>query len=170
MAHWPCSQGLVCYTFVKGMALTAASTFSRRAAFLLTHPSSKEIPVLYLPFKNVYMGIGLKSCVHTYQRTSPHPPAESSTNGSVGGFAYRRLSRSALGRTPPPSAVFKIIVMGIKKKNRTHFRFGKSVSDYTDLVWETGLDSHGSPPLSQRRSQATLWPDSLRLLQVLFLP
>ena len=28
------------------------------------------------------------------------------------------------------------------------FRFGKSGSDYTDLVWETGLDSHGSPPLS----------------------
>ena len=29
-----------------------------------------------------------------------------------------------------------------------------------------GLDSHGSTPFSQRRSQATLWPDSLRLLQV----
>ena len=29
---------------------------------------------------------------------------------------YGGLSRSALGRTPPPSAVFKIIVMGIKKK------------------------------------------------------
>ena len=36
------------------------------------------------------------------------------------------------------------------------------------VVRETGLDSHGSPPLGQRRSQATLWPDSLRLLQVLF--
>ena len=60
--------------------------------------------------------------------------------------------------------------MGIKKKIRTHFRFGKSGSDYIGLVWETGLDSHGSPPLGQRRSQATLWPDSLQLLQVLFLP
>ena len=29
-----------------------------------------------------------------------------------------------------------------------------------------GLDSHGSTPFGQRRSQATLWPDSLRLLQV----
>ena len=29
-----------------------------------------------------------------------------------------------------------------------------------------GLDSHGSMPFGQRRSQATLWPDSLRLLQV----
>ncbi|MFQ9448010.1 MAG: hypothetical protein ACLR4A_12295 [Christensenellales bacterium] len=28
------------------------------------------------------------------------------------------------------------------------------------VVRETGLDSHGSPPLGQRRSQATLWPDS----------
>ena len=49
------------------------------------------------------------------------------------------------------------------------FRFGKSGSDYIGLVRETGLDSHGSPPLGQRRSQATLWSDSLRLLQVLFL-
>ena len=97
------------------------------------------------------------------------PLAESSTNGSVGDFAYRRLSRSALGRTPPPSAVFKIIVMGIKKKIRTHFRFGKSGSDYTGLVRETGLDSRGSSPLGQRRSQAPLGLDSLRLLQVRFL-
>ena len=29
-----------------------------------------------------------------------------------------------------------------------------------------GLDSYGSTPFGQRRSQATLWPDSLRLLQV----
>ena len=28
------------------------------------------------------------------------------------------------------------------------------------------LDSHGSTPFGQRRSQATLWPDSLRLLQI----
>ena len=147
------------------MALTDASALSRRAAFLLTHPRSKEIPVLYLPFKNVYMGIGLKSCVHAYQR----PPGRVIYKWLCRGFAYRRLSRSALGRSPPPSAVFKIIVMGIEKKIRTHFRFGKSSSDYTGLVRETGLDSHGSPPLGQRRSQATLWPDSLRLLQVLFL-
>ena len=31
---------------------------------------------------------------------------------------------------------------------------------------QMGLDSHGSTPFGQRRSQATLWPDSLRLLQV----
>ena len=43
------------------------------------------------------------------------------------GFAYRRLSRSALGRSPPPSAVFKIIVMGIKKKI-------EPISDLENLV------------------------------------
>ena len=37
------------------------------------------------------------------------------------------------------------------------------------LVWETGLDSRGSSPLGQRRSQAPLGLDSLRLLQVRFL-
>ena len=89
----------MCYTFVKGMALTAASASSRRAAFLLAYPRSKEIPVLYLPFKKVYMGIGLKSCVHTYQRTLP--PAESSTNGSVGvlltgDYLVRRLEEHLL--------------------------------------------------------------------------
>ena len=42
-------------------------------------------------------------------------------------FAYRRLSRSALGRTPPPSAVFKIIVIGIKKKT-------EPISDLENLV------------------------------------
>ena len=94
------------------MALIAASASSRRAAFLLTHPRSKEIPVLYRPFKNVYMGIGLKNCVHTYQQ----PPGRVIYKWLCRGFAYRRLSRSALGRSPPPSAVFKIIVMGIKKK------------------------------------------------------
>ena len=60
-----------------------------------------------------------------------------------------------------------------------HYGFFKSVSrvykkkpdafaELSFVVRETGLDSHGSPPLGQRRSQATLWPDSLRLLQVLF--
>ena len=43
------------------------------------------------------------------------------------GFAYRQLSRSALGRSPPPSAVFKIIVMGIKKKI-------EPISDLENLV------------------------------------
>ena len=79
------------------MVLTDASTLSRRAAFLLTHPRSKGIPVLYLPFKNVYMEIELKNCVHTYQ----HPPAESSTNGSVGvlltgDYLVRRLEEALL--------------------------------------------------------------------------
>ena len=37
------------------------------------------------------------------------------------------------------------------------------------LVRETGLDSRGSTPLGQRRSQAPLGLDSLRLLQVRFL-
>ena len=104
--------------------MTDASALSRRAAFLLTHPRSKEIPVLYLPFKNVYMGIGLKSCVHTYQRT---PLGRVIYKWLCRGFAYRRLSRSALGRTPPPSAVFKIIVMGIKKKS-------EPISDLENLV------------------------------------
>ena len=36
------------------------------------------------------------------------------------------------------------------------------------LVRETGLDSRGSTPLGQRRSQAPLGLDSLRLLQVRF--
>ena len=36
------------------------------------------------------------------------------------------------------------------------------------LVRETGLDSRGSSPLGQRRSQAPLGLDSLRLLQVRF--
>ena len=93
---------------------TAASTLSRRAAFLLAHPRSKEIPVLYLPFKNVYMEIELKSCVHTYQRTNP---GRVIYKWLCRGFAYRRLSRSALGRSPPPSAVFKIIVVEGKKKS-----------------------------------------------------
>ena len=145
------------------MALTDASTLSRSAAFLLTHPRSKWMPVLYRPFKNVYMGVGLKSCVHTYQR----PPGRVIYKWLCRGFAYRRLSRSALGRSPPPSAVFKIIVVEGKKK-RTHFQFGKSGSDYIGLVRETGLDSRGSPPLGQRRSQAPPGLDSYRLLQVLF--
>ena len=37
------------------------------------------------------------------------------------------------------------------------------------LVRETGLDSRGSTPLGQRRSQAPLGLESLRLLQVRFL-
>ena len=37
------------YTFVKEMALTAASASSRRAAFLLAHPRSKGIPVTFSP-------------------------------------------------------------------------------------------------------------------------
>ena len=143
------------------MALTASSASSRRAAFLLAYPRSKEIPVLYLPFKNVYMGIGLKSCVHAYQRT----PRQSHLQMVLSGFAYRRLSRSALGRTPPPSAVFKIIVMGIKKKI-------EPISDLENpvriiLIWCGKQDWILT---TRRRSQATLWPDSLRLLQVLFLP
>ena len=36
------------------------------------------------------------------------------------------------------------------------------------MVRETGLDSRGSTPLGQRRSQAPLGLDSLRLLQVRF--
>ena len=106
------------------MALTASSASSRRATFLLAYPRSKEIPVLYLPFKNVYMGIGPKSCVHTYQRT---PPGRVIYKWFCRSFAYRRLSRSALGRTPPPSAVFKIIVIGIKKKT-------EPISDLENLV------------------------------------
>ena len=39
----------MCYTFVKGMALTAASASSRRAAFLPVHPRSKGIPVTFSP-------------------------------------------------------------------------------------------------------------------------
>ena len=142
------------------MALTDASTLSRRAAFLLTLPRSKEIPVLYLPFKNVYMGIGLKSCVHTYQR----PPGRVIYKWVCRGFAYRRLSRSALGKTPPPSAVFKIIVMGIKKKI-------EPISDLENLV-RIILVWCGKQVwilTARRRSQATLWSDSPRLLQVLFL-
>ena len=96
------------------MTLTAASASSRRAAFLLAYPRSKGIPVLYRPFKNVYMEIELKSCVHTYQQTNP---GRVIYKWLCRVFAYRRLSRSALGRTPPPSAIFKIIVMGIKKKS-----------------------------------------------------
>ena len=143
------------------MALTAASASSRRAAFLLAYPRSKEIPVLYLPFKNVYMGIGLKSCVHTYQRT---PLGRVICKWLCRGFAYRRLSRSALGRSPPPSAVFKIIVMGIEKKI-------EPISDLENpvriiLVWCGKQDWILT---ARRRSQATLWSDSLRLLQVLFL-
>ena len=142
------------------MAPTAASASSRRAAFLLAYPRSKEIPILYLPFKNVYMGIGLKSCVHTYQRT---PPGRVIYKWFCRGFAYRRLSRSALGRTPPPSAVFKIIVMGIKKKI-------EPISDLKNpvriiLIWCGKQDWILT---ARRRSQATLWSDSLRLLQVLF--
>ena len=60
-----------------------------------------------------------------------------------------------------------------------HFGFFKSVSRFTkkklsafaelfSLVRETGLDSRGSTPLGQRRSQAPLGLDSLRLLQVRF--
>ena len=111
--------------------------------------------------KNVYMGIGLKSCVHTYQRT---PLGRVIYKWFCRGFAYRRLSRSALGRTPPPSAVFKIIVMGIKKKI-------EPISDLENLVriilvWCGKQDWILT---ARRRSQATLWSDSLRLLQVLFL-
>ena len=100
--------------------------------------------------------------LRTYVPTTP--PAESSTNGSVGDFAYRRLSRSALGRSPPPSAVFKIIVMGIKKKS-------EPISDLENLV-RIILVWCGKQVwilTARRRSQATLWSDSLRLLQVLFL-
>ena len=89
----------MCYTFVKGMALTAASASSRRAAFLLAYPRSKEIPVLYLPFKNVYMGIGLKSCVHTYQRTSPwqsHLQMVLSGILLTGDYLVRRLEEALL--------------------------------------------------------------------------
>ena len=92
------------------------------------------------------------------------PPAESSTNGSVGvlltgDYLVRRLEEHLL-RLP----FFKIIVMGIKKKI-------EPISDLENLVriilvWcgkqDWILTAH-------RRSQATLWPDSLRLLQVLFL-
>jgi hypothetical protein len=60
-----------------------------------------------------------------------------------------------------------------------HCGFFKSVSRFTkkkrsafaepfSLVRETGLDSRGSTPLGQRRSQAPLGLDSLRLLQVRF--
>ena len=60
-----------------------------------------------------------------------------------------------------------------------HCGFFKSVSRFTkkklsafaelfSLVRETGLDSRGSTPLGQRRSQAPLGLDSLRLLQVPF--
>ena len=53
--------------------------------------------------------------LRTYVPTNP--PGRVIYKWFCRGFAYRRLSRSALGRTPPPSAVFKIIVMGIKKKS-----------------------------------------------------
>ena len=60
-----------------------------------------------------------------------------------------------------------------------HCGFFKSVSRFAkkeaqhfcrafSLVRETGLDSRGSTPLGQRRSQAPLGLDSLRLLQVRF--
>ena len=60
-----------------------------------------------------------------------------------------------------------------------HCGFFKSVSRFTkkkrsafaepfSLVRETGLDSRGSTPLGQRRSQAPPGLDSLRLLQVRF--
>ena len=60
-----------------------------------------------------------------------------------------------------------------------HCGFFKSVSRFTkkklsafaelfSLVRETGLDSRGSSPLGQRRSQAPPGLDSLRLLQVPF--
>ena len=39
----------MCYTFVKGMALTAASASYRCAAFPLAHPRSKGIPVTFSP-------------------------------------------------------------------------------------------------------------------------
>ena len=47
----------------------------------------------------------------------------------------------------------------------------KKLSAFAELlsmVRETGLDSRGSTPLGQRRSQAPLGLDSLRLLQVRF--
>ena len=49
-----------------------------------------------------------------------------------------------------------------KKKKLSAF------AELFSLVRETGLDSRGSTPLGQRRSQAPLRLDSLRLLQVLF--
>ena len=70
--------------------------------------------------------------LRTYVPTTP--PAESSTNGSVGDFAYRRLSRSALGRSPPPSAVFKIIVVEGKKKSEPISNLENWVRIYTGLV------------------------------------
>ena len=88
----------MCYTFVKGMAPTAESASSRRAAFLLAYPRSKEIPVLYLPFKNVYMGIGLKSCVHTYQRTPRQSHLQMVLSGILltGDYLVRRLEEALL--------------------------------------------------------------------------
>ena len=61
-----------------------------------------------------------------------------------------------------------------------HYGFFKSVSRFAKketqcfhrvsfMVRETGLDSRGSSPLGQRRSQAPPGLDSLRLLQVRFL-
>ena len=50
----------------------------------------------------------------------------------------------------------------IKKKKPGGF------AELFSLVRETGLDSRGSSPLGQRRSQVPLGLDSLRLLQVRF--
>ena len=66
-----------------------------------------------------------------------------------------------------------------REKGLIHCGFFKSVSRFTkkklsafaelfSLVRETGLDSRGSTPLGQRRSQAPPGLDSLRLLQVRF--
>ena len=126
------------------MALTAASASSRRAAFLLAYPRSKEIPVLYLPFKNVYMGIGLKSCVHAYQRT----PQQSHLQMALSGFCLQAIISFGAWKKPSSVCRFQNHRNGNWEKNRTHFWFGKSGSDYIGLVRETGLDSHGSPPLS----------------------
>ena len=51
--------------------------------------------------------------LRTYVPTTP--PGRVIYKWLCRGFAYRRLSRSALGRSPPPSAVFKIIVVEGKK-------------------------------------------------------
>ena len=79
------------------------------------------------------------------------PPSRVICKWLCRGFAYRRLSRSALGRSPPPSAVFKIIVMGIEKKI-------EPISDLENLVriilvWCGKQDWILT---ARRRSQATL--------------
>ena len=68
------------------------------------------------------------------------------------------------------SRKFLDLIIGMQKTPSLQKKKPGAFAELFSLVRETGLDSHGSPPLGQRRSQATLWPDSLRLLQVLFLP